>query len=121
MRLVDEKQMHHPAPSQALRLAFFAAKDLVFVGAQFVEMLDEFLKQVPEEEFMRLLPELRMAFTYFIPSEIDRIAEAAAGLYGKTQKDILGKKGIPGSVYAYGKELEAYVMAQLGMAEWQET
>lgn len=93
---------------------FFAAKDLVFVGQQFMEMLDEFLKQVPEEDFMKLLPELRMAFTYFTPGEVDRIAEAAAGLHGRKREDILAKKGIPGDFYAYGKELDAYVVAQLG-------
>ncbi len=88
---------------------FFAAKDLVFVGNQFMEMLDAFLKQVSEEDFMRLLPELRMAFTYFTPGEVDRIAEAAAGMHGKQREDILYKKGVTGDFYAYGKELDAYV------------
>ena len=64
---------------------------------------------------MRLLPELRMAFTYFTPSEVDRIAESAAGLHGKKREEILEKKGIPGSFYSYGKELDAYVMGQLGI------
>lgn len=93
---------------------FFAAKDLVFVGQQFMKMLDEFLKQVPEEDFMKLLPELRMAFTYFTPGEVDRIATSAAELHGKKRADILEKKGIAGSFLAYGKELDAYVAAQLG-------
>ena len=92
---------------------FFAAKDLVFVGQQFMKMLDEFLKQVPEEDFMKLLPELRMAFTYFTPSEVDRIATSAAELHGKKRADILEKKGIPGHFLTYGKELDAYVTAQL--------
>lgn len=93
---------------------FFAAKDLVFVGPQFMEMLDNFLKQVPEEEFMRLLPELRMAFTYFTPGEVDRIAESAAGIHGKKSEDILNQKGISGNFYRYGKELDAYVASMLG-------
>jgi len=92
---------------------FFAAKDLVFVGEQFLTMLDGFLQQVPEEDFMKLLPELRMAFTYFTPGEVDRIAASAAGLHGKKREDILEKQGVPGSFLAYGRELDAYVMELL--------
>ncbi|MDE6674731.1 MAG: hypothetical protein K2K19_07955, partial [Acetatifactor sp.] len=40
---------------------FYGAKDLVFVGDTFLRMLDEFLMQVGEEDFMHLLPELHMA------------------------------------------------------------
>ncbi len=92
---------------------FFSAKDLVFVGNQFMEMLDAFLKQVSEEDFMRLLPELRMAFTYFTPGEVDRIAGAVAGMHGKQREDILYKEGVIGHFYAYGKELDAYVAKRL--------
>ncbi|MDE5951207.1 MAG: hypothetical protein K2H12_06490, partial [Acetatifactor sp.] len=35
---------------------FFGAKDLVFVGEDFLRMLDEFLLQIGEEDFMQLLP-----------------------------------------------------------------
>lgn len=90
---------------------FYAAKDLAFVGDRFLQMLDDFLQQVPEEDFMKLLPELRMAFTYFTPGEVDRIAASAAGLHGKKREDITDKKGIPGSFYAYGRELDGYVTA----------
>ena len=72
-------------------------------------MLDTFLVQAKDTEFMELLPELRMAFTYFTPREIDRIAEKAAALHGKTGKDITSRKEIPADWYTYGRELDAYM------------
>ncbi len=99
---------------------FFAAKDLVFVGEQFLTMLDGFLQQVPEEDFLKLLPELRMAFTYFTPGEVDRIAASAAGLHGRKREDILEKRGVPGSFLAYGRELDAYVMQQVKGLEMEQ-
>ncbi len=89
---------------------FYAAKDLVFVGRMFVEMLDDFLKQVDTQDFMKLLPELRMAFTYFTPSEIDRIAANAASLYGKDKEDILSKKAVSEKLLKYGEELDSYII-----------
>lgn len=88
---------------------FFSAKDLIFIGGQMLGILDSFLQQAETAEFMELLPELRMTFTYFTPREIDKIAEKAAALHGKTGKDITDLKEIPADWYAYGKELDVYV------------
>ncbi len=94
--------------AQFFRGLFYTARDLVFIGTQFLEMLDEFFGRVTEEEFMALLPELRMAFTYFTPREIDKIAARAASLHGK-KEDILSRKAILPDWYSYGKETDLYV------------
>lgn len=91
---------------------FYTARDLVFIGSQFTEMLDHFLGSVEGPEFMELLPELRMAFGYFTPGEIDRIAAMAARLHGKTGEELQRAKEVLPGWYAYGKELDAYVMAK---------
>lgn len=88
---------------------FCTARDLVFIGGKFLEILDGFFGQVEEAEFMELLPELRMAFAYFIPREIDRIAEMAAGLHGKKGKEILEMEQVLPEWYGYGKEVDCYV------------
>ena len=62
---------------------------------------------------MELLPQLRMAFTYFTPSEIDRIAHMAAKLHGKQGADIMERCEILPEWYAYGKELDEYVKVQM--------
>lgn len=94
--------------AQFFKGLFFTARDLVFIGDKFLKMLDEFLGQVGEEEFMELLPELRMAFAYFTPRETDSIAAMAAGLHGKGKEDIMERKEIFPDWYSYGKELDDY-------------
>ncbi len=91
---------------------FFSARDLIFIGGQILNMLDTFLQQTENAEFMELLPELRMAFTYFTPREIDRIAEKAAAFHGRSGKDIMRLKEVPPDWYAYGKELDAWISFQ---------
>ena len=100
--------------AQFFRGLFFTARDLVFIGEQFIRMLDEFYGAVSEEEFMELLPELRMAFTYFTPREIDRIAAMAAGLHGKGSRDIMERQEIFPDWYSYGKSLDDYVKGKMG-------
>ena len=109
-----KEQLIHTA--QFFKGLFFTARDLVFIGDTFIQMLDEFYGRVTEEEFMELLPELRMAFTYFTPRETDKIAAAAAGLHGKGGRDILERTEVYPDWYAYGKETDEYVKARMGAA-----
>lgn len=92
---------------------FYGAKDLVFVGDTFLKMLDGFLEQVEEEDFMQLLPELHMAFTYFTPAETDRIARTAAGFHGRNPEQFQEQQAVPEAWYLYGRELEESVLASL--------
>jgi len=94
---------------------FYGAKDLVFVGDTFLRMLDEFLKRIGEEDFMKLLPELHMAFTYFTPAETDRIAGTAAGFHGKSRRQLQEQQAIPEAWYLYGKELEEFALETLSL------
>ena len=92
---------------------FFAAKDIIFSSRTFLELLDGFFGEVTGEAFMKILPELRMAFTYFTPGEIDRIARLAAGIHGKGGAQVTGQEGVPADWYAYGRQLDEYVRKQL--------
>lgn len=92
---------------------FYGAKDLVFVGDTFLGMLDQFLEQIGEEDFMKLLPELHMAFTYFTPAETDRIAETAAGFHGKSRGELQEQEAVPEAWYLYGRELEEFALKAL--------
>ena len=92
---------------------FFGAKDLVFAGDDFLRMLDEFLCRIGEEDFMRLLPELHMAFTYFTPSETDRIARTAAGFHGESGRRLQERQAVPEAWYLYGRELERYALEEM--------
>lgn len=71
-------------------------------------LIDTFLGEVSEAEFMELLPQLRMAFAYFAPSETDKIAHQAAGLHRKSGRDLMERDAVLPGWYAYGRELDAY-------------
>ena len=87
---------------------FYTAKDLIFIGGRLLGILDTFYGQVGEQEFVELLPQLRMAFAYFTPAEIDKIAKQAAGLHGVKREDIMERAEVLPQWYAYGKELDVY-------------
>lgn len=105
--LGTKEQLLHTA--QFFKGLFYTARDLVFIGEEFLKMLDEFFGRVSEEEFMELLPELRMAFAYFTPREIDKIAAGAAGLHGKGREDLMEGQEVLPEWYSYGKEIDEAV------------
>ena len=96
-----------------MRGLFFTARDLVFVSGDFVEMIDFLLKRLNGDELMELLPELRMAFSYFTPKEIDRIAGKAAALYGKDKGILQRGTMVTPKEYAYGEALDAWAKKKL--------
>ena len=91
-----------------LRGLFCTAKDMVFTGEHFLVMIDQLLGDLSAEQFMMLLPELRMAFGYFTPLETDRIAGEAAELHGVRKKALLSGRKVNPLEFEYGQQLDAY-------------
>ncbi len=87
---------------------FYTARDLILMEPEMLVLIDTFLGEVSEAEFMELLPQLRMAFAYFAPSETDKIAHQAAGLHRKSGRDLMERDAVLPGWYAYGRELDAY-------------
>lgn len=92
---------------------FYLARDIIFIGTAFLEMMDSFLKQVDSESFMNMLPELRMAFTYFTPGEIDQLGASVAAMYGRKKESILERVGVNPELVAYGTAVDAYVRQKM--------
>ena len=65
------------------------------------------------EEFLKLLPELRLAFSYFTPLETDRITGRAAALHGKKKGDLLTGGSVSPGEYAYGEALDAFISKKM--------
>ena len=61
---------------------FLTARDLLLTDAIQLEAVDELLCGLSDEDFMLLLPQLRLAFSYFTPTEAARIGRQAARLHG---------------------------------------
>lgn len=96
-----------------LRGLFFTARDFVFVGKDFLCLIDELLANLDSGEFMRLLPELRLAFGYFTPLETDRLANQAAALHGKKGRELLEGRQVEPEEYAYGELLDTYALERM--------
>ncbi len=95
-----------------LRGLFATARDIVLVGNEFVNIIDKLIKALPMDMFIEVLPELRLAFSYFTPGEIDSIAEKAAAIYNSKKSELMNKPQIYDDLYAVGAELEKIILGQ---------
>ena len=74
---------------QKLRAAAFlqglfrTARDLLLVDDVQLAAIDALLCELEDEEFVALLPQLRLAFSYFTPPETTRLGRQAADLHGE--------------------------------------
>ncbi|RXZ84848.1 hypothetical protein EBB07_02195 [Paenibacillaceae bacterium] len=68
--------------AQYLQGVFTVKRDIFLHDDRLLGELDTLLEQLSHEQFVQLVPELRLAFTYFTPVEISKIAERAAALSG---------------------------------------
>ncbi len=97
-----------------LRGLFSTARDIVLIGEEFIQMTDRLLQSFSMEEFMEILPELRLAFSYFSPYEIDRISEKVAGLYGSSAEKMRQSLTIDKDIYTAGTVLEREILKEMG-------
>ena len=94
---------------------FYTARDLLLTDHAFLRQVDELLCELSDDDFTMLLPELRLAFSYFTPMETDRLAGSAAALHGAQKKALRGG-GVDAAAYAWGETVDAWAAAQ--MDEW---
>lgn len=91
---------------------FYTARDLLLVDPGFLPQIDRLLCALEDEEFTRLLPELRLAFSYFVPTETDRLARRAAALHGAAG-GLLRQEAVDPADYTRAEALDAWVAARL--------
>lgn len=91
---------------------FYTARDLLLADPEFLSQIDRLLCALEDDDFTRLLPELRLAFSYFVPTETDRLAKRAAALHGRTGRD-LGRRAVDPAAYTQAEALDAWAAARL--------
>lgn len=96
-----------------LRGLFSTSRDLALVHEEFTVMLDGLFARLSQEEFVFLLPELRLAFSYFAPVEADRLAARAAALHGVSPASVRRQRAVDAREYEYGEELDQWAAARL--------
>jgi hypothetical protein len=93
-----------------VRGLFYVARDVIFAWEGMIDMLDDFLRRTSYEEFLIVLPQLRLAFSFFTPAEMDRLAAKVAKKYGLRQSEFEELKAVGADEYAYGKALEERIL-----------
>lgn len=91
---------------------FYTARDLLLVDPGFLPQIDRLLCALEDEEFTRLLPELRLAFSYFVPTETDRLARRAAALHG-APGSLSRQQAVDPAAYTRAEALDAWAAARL--------
>ena len=91
---------------------FYTARDLLLADPGFLSQIDRLLCALEDDDFTRLLPELRLAFSYFVPTETDRLAKRAAALHGAAES-ILRRGAVDPAAYTRAEALDAWVTARL--------
>lgn len=110
---------------QKLRAAAFlqglfrTARDLLLVDDIQLASIDALLCELEDEEFIALLPQLRLAFSYFTPTETNRLGRQAAALHGqKCLKD--GTTMVSPTDYTCWEGIDAWAAQRLEQWEWNQ-
>ncbi len=98
-----------------VRGLFFVAGDILFTNEEMLKMLDRFLERISYDEFIKTLPSLRLAFSYFTPVEMDRLAGKVAGMYGMKKQEFQELREVSAEELEYGRVLEKRIMERIGV------
>ncbi len=102
-----------------LRGLFRTAGDIVLADDSFLKMTDELMVGFDTEDFMEILPSMRLAFSYFTPAETQDISKAVAGLHGVKADEVLAGDSIDEGLFRFGRKLDSLITAQLAGGERQ--
>ncbi len=97
-----------------LKGLFETARDIALTDESFLRMTDALMAGMEFGDFLEVLPSLRLAFSYFTPSEIQQTAAVAAALHGGAAEDIMQKSAIDEELYVFGAALDREICGTLG-------
>lgn len=99
-----------------LKGLFSTCRDLIICDNSLINAIDSMMREIPYDNFLKILPEMRLAFSFFIPTEINDIGNKVAGLYDKSRSEILNRKPVSEEDIALAKKLDKMAVEQ--MQEW---
>jgi hypothetical protein len=89
-----------------LKGLFSTARDIILSEEKMILGIDNVMKNLSEEDFLKLLPELRLSFSFFTPSEIDHIGKSLAEYYGISERKLLSIEGVDPRELNFALELD---------------
>lgn len=91
---------------------FRTARDLLLTDRDFLKRIDVLLCELDDGDFTAMLPQLRLAFSYFLPRETDRLAKAAAGFHGAKHVNLTAA-GASAADYSRAEAIDAWAQERL--------
>ena len=107
-----------------LRGILFIAPELVWRHEQLLAAIDQLLRELSDEEFLELLPHIRLAFTALNPRETDRVADMLVRMHGgQSGQYVSYRHDLDEADLAQGLEMEQGLREAIdadGLALWLE-
>lgn len=101
--------------SAFLKGLFATGRDLLLCRQELLDGLDHLMSRIEEEPFLTLLPNLRMAFSFFRPNEIQEIGRKVALRYHLTPNALFARAAADPETVRLGAMIDAHVRKQLEM------
>ena len=96
--------------AELLQGLFKTARDLLLTDKDFLKEIDGLFCELADEDFTAMLPQLRLAFSYFLPRETDRLAKSAATFHGAER---MTDHAMDVADYSRAEALDAWAAARL--------
>lgn len=96
---------------------FLAARDVLFADEAILTQLDGIVSVMDSERFLSVVPNLRYAFTSFLPMELERLGGMVAELHHASGEKLSGSMAVTEEALRLGMRLDALAMGQL--KEWR--
>lgn len=66
---------------------FLIARDIIFINDDLINEIDKAIKNIEENKFIEILPNLRLAFTNLTPTETERLSLIISKIYDKKESN----------------------------------
>ena len=101
--------------AEFLKGLFCTARDIILSDNSFLQMTDGLITEMDYNDFLEILPSMKLAFSYFTPSEIQDTAESVAELHSVSKKDILNAQAVDENLFLFGEELDMEICKSIGI------
>lgn len=99
--------------AEFLKGLFSTARDIILADKEFLKMTDELITEMDSDDFMEILPSMRLAFSYFTPAEIQQTAKAAALLHDSENEDLLDGMAVDEGLYDFASQLDKDIIRSM--------
>lgn len=95
---------------------FLVARDVLFADSHILEALDRVIGGADNETFLTILPNLRYAFTSFLPAELERLGRTVAEYHQVSEHTFEGSTAVSQEEVKEGMRLDA--LAADALTKW---